>query len=173
MNEAGGYVLYDQNSTNGTYVNGCRVERVVLAHGDVIHIGRHVFSFENEPFQTEQGPVPVSDPASDPANIKSALDKRVTATLTVLNGKTDHSEYVLGKTTVIGRSESAEVRLLRWFAPKIATTIEERGGKYFIGESQSSSPVRVNSEVVFDERLLETGDTILVDDVTMVFKLPR
>jgi len=72
---------------------------------------------------------------------------------------------------VIGRNEAAQVRLLRWFAPKLATIIYRRDGKYFIAESATPEPVRVNSEVVFGERELAAGDTILVDEISLIFNL--
>lgn len=37
--EADGAVLADAGSTNGTYLNGARVERATLKHGDVIQLG--------------------------------------------------------------------------------------------------------------------------------------
>lgn len=42
----GGCIIVDLNSTNGIYVNGDRVERVVLADGDKISIGRTHVRFE-------------------------------------------------------------------------------------------------------------------------------
>lgn len=44
--EAGGYVLYDRGSRNGTLVNGSRVKSHVLRPGDLITIGDETFCFE-------------------------------------------------------------------------------------------------------------------------------
>jgi hypothetical protein len=44
--EAGGYVLYDRGSGNGTLVNGSRVTSHVLRPGDLITIGDETFCFE-------------------------------------------------------------------------------------------------------------------------------
>jgi pSer/pThr/pTyr-binding forkhead associated (FHA) protein len=38
----------DAGSTNGTWVNGERIERTLLGHGDVIRMGRHEFVYESE-----------------------------------------------------------------------------------------------------------------------------
>lgn len=44
--EKGEYVIYDHDSTNGTYVNGQPVgPRTILRDGDTIHIARHILSF--------------------------------------------------------------------------------------------------------------------------------
>ena len=39
---AGGYVLEDLGSTNGTFVDGRRIDRVELKSGDRIHLGPHI-----------------------------------------------------------------------------------------------------------------------------------
>lgn len=146
------FVLYDDNSTNGTYVNGQRASRVVLSNGDTIHIGRHVLTYMED----------IEAPRSE------------YAVLHVLSGKTDRTEYVLdADQTVIGKSDEATVRLQKWFAPKVAAIIDRRGGKYFINESASSTPVSVNSELVHEERELQAGDTIAVEDVTLAFQFTR
>lgn len=41
------YVLIDLNSSNGTYVNGQRIEEHVLSNGDEIHIGDYLLQFQN------------------------------------------------------------------------------------------------------------------------------
>jgi pSer/pThr/pTyr-binding forkhead associated (FHA) protein len=44
--EAGGYVLYDRGSSNGTWVNDAEVTARLLKSGDEITIGDEVFAFE-------------------------------------------------------------------------------------------------------------------------------
>jgi len=70
--EAGGHVLYDLGSSNGTYVNGERVNRRVLRLGDIISIAGEVFGFEPaDPTRTavlglprpEKPSMPTPDPA--------------------------------------------------------------------------------------------------------------
>jgi len=39
--------LEDQNSTNGTYVNGALVKKHALQNGDIITIGKHRLAYEN------------------------------------------------------------------------------------------------------------------------------
>lgn len=40
--------VHDLNSTNGTYVNGKRVKKQALSHGDVIMVGQHQLLYESE-----------------------------------------------------------------------------------------------------------------------------
>src|SRR3954447_10105166 len=46
--EAGGHVVYDLNSANGTYVNDVQVKRQKLAAADVVRFGPFTFKFEAE-----------------------------------------------------------------------------------------------------------------------------
>lgn len=193
VNELGRYVLYDQNSTNGIYLNGHKVSRAVLAKGDTFLVGTHVLVYE----ENGTAPVPVvpvkpKSPTSEPQTadepsvavdeslhpvavpVFAASGSAATAKLTVVEGKTDQPEYALtADEIVIGKSETANIRLLRWFAPKVAAIIRRRGGSYYVQASETTTPVHVNNEAVHRERALVDGDTILVDDVKLQFQLQR
>jgi pSer/pThr/pTyr-binding forkhead associated (FHA) protein len=54
------YVIEDNNSLNGTYVNRQRVSRAVLKDGDQILIGKHTVEFKDE--WHEEGPTPATQP---------------------------------------------------------------------------------------------------------------
>ena len=188
VKEKGRYVLYDENSTNGTYLNGHKVARAVLSQGDVVHIARHSITFSDEEVLgaedaqvLETSPLPISEsssrveiegvqpPAAPPV---FAPAKPQVGIVKVLSGKTDQPEYRLTRLqSMIGKSEAAAIRLTRWFAPKLVTTISLRQGKYYIAPSQTDTPVRVNSVAVQNERELASGDTILVEDVSLFFEL--
>jgi pSer/pThr/pTyr-binding forkhead associated (FHA) protein len=45
--EDGKYILYDLQSTSGTYVNGRQIERCVLNSGDLISLAKIQFMFVN------------------------------------------------------------------------------------------------------------------------------
>lgn len=79
--EAGGYVIYDRDSTNGTWVNGASVTSRGLQPGDQIMIGDEIFRFEVADSQTTILPTQIPAPAgsrSEPRASTSAL--RVTVT---------------------------------------------------------------------------------------------
>lgn len=46
VNEQGRFVLYDNGSANGTFVNGMRIAMQVLAPGDLVQFGASKFRFE-------------------------------------------------------------------------------------------------------------------------------
>src|SRR5579859_1044550 len=56
--EAGGYVLYDRGSTNGTWVNGVAVTVRPLVSGDQVTIGDEIFRFDAPSAETAVRPTP-------------------------------------------------------------------------------------------------------------------
>jgi hypothetical protein len=64
--EAGGYVVYDRDSTNGTWVNGGSVTFRRLQSGDQIMIGDEIFRFEAADSQTTIVPTPTPTPTPSP-----------------------------------------------------------------------------------------------------------
>src|SRR5215470_14546820 len=55
--ESGGHVVYDLNSSNGTYVNEAQVTRQRLAPNDMVRFGPYSFRFERDT-PSDQLPVP-------------------------------------------------------------------------------------------------------------------
>ena len=63
--EGGTHVLVDLSSTNGTFVNGSRVPRARLTHGDTIRIGRTEMLY-NDPTAKKEAPPPPAAQAPAP-----------------------------------------------------------------------------------------------------------
>lgn len=61
-----GWVLEDLRSANGTWVNGARVERCLLRHGDEVQLGDVRLVFE-DPTAAVPPPIPVAVPPMPPA----------------------------------------------------------------------------------------------------------
>ncbi|HWR15872.1 MAG TPA: FHA domain-containing protein [Terriglobales bacterium] len=188
------FVLEDNNSLNGTFVNNRRINRAALKHGDVILIGKHTISYwdevrgeTGEPHHAEapSAPVPqleatmvldtrkakemIGQQAAG-AGAAAAPAKERIGQLQVMHGKTDQQEYVLsGKLTVIGKSDMASIKLKGWFAPKVAAVINKRENKYFIAASEKDVRVKVNDSEISGPTELTHGDLIEVAKVKLTF----
>lgn len=91
-------------------------------------------------------------------------------TIKVISGKTGQSEYVLAAvTTMIGKSESAQIRLKGWFKPKVAAAIARRGEGFTI--TPMGSKLTVNGEPITGRRDLASGDLIELSGLTLEFTL--
>jgi len=190
--EADHYAIEDLGSLNGTYVNNQRVGKASLRDGDQVLIGKHVVQFKDEtqiqepamppkPIATIESTVVLdtrqaqemlaAPPAAGPAPAAVA-PKEKTAILSVLDGRTDQTQYVLtGKMTMIGKSNMASIRLKGLFAPNSAALISRREGKYFIAASEAKIKLRINGEEISGQRELIDGDIIEVASIKVAFGL--
>jgi hypothetical protein len=119
------FVLEDNNSLNGTFVNNRRVSRVPLKHGDNVLIGKHTVTYwdearrgATEPAQPAPPPPPpmasveatvvldtrkakemmahqAQGPAAVPGAAAAVPAKERVGVLSVMVGKTDQSQYIL------------------------------------------------------------------------------
>ena len=198
--EADHFTLEDNNSLNGTFVNNRRVSRVPLKHGDNILIGKHTISYWDEArkgaadphHEVTQAPAPVASieatvvldtrkakemmaqqahgSTATPGAAAAVPAKERIGVLSVMDGKTDQSQYILsGKLTVIGKSDMASIKLKGWFAPKVAAVINKRDAKYFIAASEKDVKVKVDGQEIAGQKELNDGDTIEVAGVKLTF----
>jgi pSer/pThr/pTyr-binding forkhead associated (FHA) protein len=191
--EGSHYVLEDLKSTNGTFVNDRPIARHALEEGDVILIAKHRVLFTQkgglgdglvidqiaaDDSETKENlsaevpsprpPLTITEPYTPRTAIPTAQGR--IATIRVVSGDTGRSEYVLSAvTTMIGRSDTAQIRLKGWFKPKRAAAIARKGEGFTISPLDGS--VAVNGEKISSRRDLASGDLIAVSGVTLEFKL--
>jgi pSer/pThr/pTyr-binding forkhead associated (FHA) protein len=228
--ESDHYVVEDNHSLNGTYVNNQRVGKQSLKDGDVVLIGKHSVVFKDEwhdeqAVEKPQPAVPalpkmdatvvldtkkakellqqhakaaaaapaasaatpsaaratvpdspaISSDDKTPASGVAAVPalKQRTGTLTVLEGKTDETSYLLSsKLSVIGGSRMASVKLKgSWFSspPDVAAMVSKTDDKYFISTQDKKANLRVNGEPVSQKQELHEGDVIEVWKAKIAF----
>jgi len=112
------------------------------------------------------------DRAAVPSSASSAIaGQRIIGTLTILEGKTDREHYLLpSKLSAIGRSKLATIRLKKWFAPRIAASIQLREDRYFIVAAGKTSKIIINgNDMVDNQQELRPGDVIQVAGIKAKF----
>jgi len=136
-----GPVLVDLGSTNGIRVNGARVTRHVLKHGDIIDIGRHRLRYLEE--QT------INEPLGDAA----------VARIRVLNGPDVGRETELAAATVpLGEPGGAQA------------VIERRGDGYVVARAgEGETPLRNGAPIGTSAEALARGDVIEVAGIGYEF----
>jgi pSer/pThr/pTyr-binding forkhead associated (FHA) protein len=122
--------------------------------------------------KSEDAPAPAG-PSGGSSKSRTALAVAAAArvgSLTVLSGKSDLSEYALSAaTSLIGRSDTALVRLKGWFKPDVAAAIARKGELYTL--TALKGRVSVNGQMVNGRQNLADGDVLEVSGVTMEFTL--
>jgi hypothetical protein len=170
---AGGYLVKDCESRNGTFLNGAAVTEAPLVDGDVITIGKYQIVFQEQSGETastssmDQTVVIPNFRAERPEAAPAAEDAERTPRLF---RRSSNEELVLeGEETVIGRGRNADVRLRGLFGPRASLRISRCGGDYVLRKISGSSPVNINGEEM-EEKILEEEDLIAIGSEEFVFK---
>lgn len=88
----------------------------------------------------------------------------------VVSGKTERDAYQLtAVTTIIGKADTAQIRLKGWFKPKVAAAIAKKGDGFTV--TPMGSTVTVNGNKIASRQDLSSGDMIEVAGVTLEFTL--
>lgn len=170
------YFLEDLRSTNGTQVNGQRIDRRQLQDADVIAVGHFRLVYRGdvvtEPIRHTGDQADLDHTMAFTGQIRPEAIKTppTTGTLHVLSGGAAEDRYDLTQqVTIIGAKHDAAIRLAGWFAPKVAAIIARRGPAYILTPSGSGKKVRINDEPVTRPLQLEDGDRIEVCGLTLRF----
>jgi hypothetical protein len=151
----------DLGSTNGVILNGKRVTKRQLNHGDVVRIGRHEFKFAEETSGQFDKTVMISTTPSaekaEPANTPKA------GVVKVLNGPKSGEQISLNKPYTTLGSPGIQVAV-----------IAKRGSNFFLmpmsGVGEKNNPPRLNSQPIGAQSMpLKSGDVIEVAGTKLQF----
>ncbi|MFA6004317.1 MAG: FHA domain-containing protein, partial [Elusimicrobiota bacterium] len=163
------YFVEDLGSTNGTYVNGKRIQRAGLQANDAVGIAQHSLVFMAAPAgpraAAESAPA-WSDGADKPAPVSGPV-----GWLRVLKGavgKTDHE--LVDISTYIGKSDRVQILIqgagLFGSAPEVAACIHRRAEGYVLVAVVEGYP-RLNGSPVSGSVALKEDDLIECGATTM------
>lgn len=141
--EAGGFVVRDNKSTNGVFVNGTRVDRRALKYWDEIQIFNHVVKFMAlARLNEEEADAPPSPQLDDGATMEvdvSSIDDLITlqrqkkqAYVMLAREGVGENKYALNKVNCsIGKGNS-DIRIYRWLGPKVAASIQRQHDGFYL-----------------------------------------
>lgn len=172
-------IIEDVGSSNGTYVNGTRVDRQILRHGDILHFGAYHLRFVN--------PRATGDVNLDVTMLIGTLPeelREIRAAATPPDGKTSGPQrrtskvrFPSGRVTIVaGPSSGTTVELDRVVATFGAAgtqlaVITRRPHGYFLTHVEGAQTPRVNGQRVGTEpHALRRGDVIDVGNTRLEFQ---
>jgi len=182
------FFIEDAGSSNGTFVNGKKVDRKQLVNGDQVAIGEHALLYqEDSKVSVAAPPKPSFDadktvvmtPELQRELLKAQGGKAAAAAqskqgivLKVVAGTTDQKEYKLtGPVCIIGSQDNATVKIAGWFAPKRAALLNRQGSGYAVTMSEEGKKVLVNGQPIQGSMALKEGDLIEVAGVTLQYSM--
>jgi pSer/pThr/pTyr-binding forkhead associated (FHA) protein len=166
--------IEDQNSTNGTYINGRAVKKQLLQHNDTVEIGKYKIKYMVEEgsdyektmiLKPGQVPPPAArSSATQPAPLNTSSSHAASsglpqATIKVLSGAAAGREVVLTKVvTTVGKP-----------GVQVASITKRPGGYVFAHVEGSHRPTVNGQTVVGDPVHLKDGDVIELAGTQMQF----
>lgn len=155
----------DLGSTNGVILNGKRITKRQLSHGDMVRIGRHEFKFVDETSGQFDKTVMIQAAAEStkPAPANAAPKAGKTGTVKVLNGPKNGEQILLNKPYTTLGSPGIQVAV-----------IAKRGSNFFLmpmsGVGEKDNPPRLNNQPIgAQSQALKNGDVIEVAGTKLQF----
>jgi pSer/pThr/pTyr-binding forkhead associated (FHA) protein len=160
--------IIDNNSGNGTFVNGKRVRQAALRDGDEIRIGPNTLRVDFCPERMTGQEIQV-------ARVKAAqkptrLEKLSRFIVTDCTSPARRQAEFSSENLTIGRGEKCRLVLDDPEISRLHATIHHRGGSFTLKDSGSVNGTLVNGERVIEE-LLESGDLIEMGQAALAVEI--
>ncbi|MDO9288173.1 MAG: FHA domain-containing protein [Thermodesulfovibrionales bacterium] len=185
INEGGRIFIEDMNSTNGTFINGKKISKSALNNNDIITVGKHtlVFSGPSQAAEADKTMKTKKPGLNETIVLDTRAQKAMQAEasgaaasgekiggFTVIEGSAEKNEYELTKRlTTIGKTETAEIKLKGFFAPKVAALINRTKDGYFISPPGTKTKIKINGNSLEGRYELKDGDIVEVEHLKMQF----
>ena len=172
------HVLSDLHSEHGTFINGIRVDRHILQHGDVVEFGAFNLRYLN--------PRASAESEMDRTMLIPALSESVgsdenaprSQNFEVLAARSSRTHFPKGRVKIRGGARDGSIieldRVVATFGKsgKQLAVVTRRPHGYFITHVEGRRYPRVNQQTIGCEaHLLRAGDVIEVADEQLTFML--
>ena len=179
--EASGYVIADNDSSNGVFVNGNKIDQHKLEYRDEIQIYNYVLKYmalrglhgiadpdiAQDGDRSQDGTMEVK--ISDVQELLKLREKKKTAYVELLDAKGNQSRFLLqGQNFKIGRSKDCDIRTSRWLSLGLAAEIQRNTDGYHLLPQRWGRVTR-NEEPLTQSVKLMDGDSLRVKNLSMKF----
>ena len=149
--------IEDMNSTNGIKLNGKKINKRQLNHGDIVQIGQHELKFIDNAVQDFEKTVVIAAPVQS----NPAIRKPLKASVVIAKGPKQGESIALNKPyTKLGSASQVAV-------------IARRGNNYYLmpmsGGAQGDSPKLNGQQIGAESMVLKNGDIIEVAATQLKF----
>ncbi len=173
-------VVKDMASSNGTFINGKKIEESVLNAGDLMLIGKHILRLEideepqavqpEEDKEAEDGTVIFDSNTRDKFLEQMQTEKGASEPRLVVNGEEEIK--IKGDFFAIGKRYDADINISGLFINEHHAIIQkQKEGTYkIINMGSFLKPTKVNDSVI-KEKILQKGDVIQIGNYRIVFSM--
>jgi pSer/pThr/pTyr-binding forkhead associated (FHA) protein len=201
LEEPNFFVITDEDSLNGTFVNEKKITHERIFDGDVITIGKHSLELIDTRPESERPAKPMEDkePAAKGAfrdtvvldtqaqqellakqagekggtQEEAQRPKRVQlfGTITIISGGTPQIIDLNKNLTKLGRGDDVDIKCSGFLVGKTAAIINKRPNGFYIAYAEGLKKPEVNREQVSTQKQLKDGDEIIIGSTRMTFSL--
>ena len=170
-----GCVLVDLGSTNGSFVNDQRVQRIILHPGDMVSLGGCRFRYEVAPLTEELGMTVIDveadlDQALDREVLPFAINDTSLPRLVVLTPRRTWEVPLDDVDSLsIGRTDANQLSLEHPKVSRFHAEVQHKAGVYVLRDLGSTNGTWFN-ETRIDQLVLQDGDEFKIGDATIIFK---
>jgi len=179
--EMGGYVIADNDSSNGVFVNGDKVDQHRLEYRDEIQIYNYVLKY-----MASRGLHGIADPdiaqdgdmsqtgtmevnISDVQDLLKLREKKKTAYVELVDAKGNLSRFLLKEQkSKIGRSKDCDIRTSGWLSFGLAAEIQRNTDGYHLLPQKWGRVMRNEEPLTRSVKLMD-GDYLRVRNLSMRF----
>ncbi len=178
----------DAGSTNGTFVNGKKIQRVLVSNGDYIGICKHSLKVvsgdagSDNDVSVRKDNSAASQPFDSgatvmlkPSRMRKTVGKRTQQErdaklyLRLINASEQNEKHLLTKQSfTIGKRPSCDVRVSGWFAPAVAAMIDKTAGGYLLIALPRGKVLLNDRPVKGESDPLKVGDRISIRGLKMI-----
>lgn len=173
IEEGGRYYLKDLGSVNGSYVNGQKVEKVVLNDKDEVLIGKHKIIFLHSEVQGGAGKSAMQESQTvmmDPTTVQKMRQAASIAPAKIILADGQTFAVVKSK-TVLGNGSAADIKVAdKTIAPEQIQILRDENG-YKLVHLSNTAATYVNGDMVADSVQLSEDSTIQIGQSTLSFKV--
>jgi pSer/pThr/pTyr-binding forkhead associated (FHA) protein len=171
--ENGTYVLKDNNSTNGTYLNGKKVISSPLTPGAKIEIGDSVTIFDPEGnslgiSSMERGPA-IGESQAGAATIVRPTGSTIMPVLLAKSGPAKGQHFtVASDAAIIGRSSESDVQIVDKAVSRYQAKMTRKGDIWTVYHAGGSAATQINGKEITGATLKD-GDSFTIGASTLVY----
>ncbi|MBD3170102.1 MAG: FHA domain-containing protein [candidate division Zixibacteria bacterium] len=167
-------VVIDNESLNGTFINGRKVSEEIINDGDVITIGKYDLVFHSKRQSSDslipddvalEGTMVLQTKRQEELIKKDREDRQILEEMggpvLIEESDGDDMKYLIDGVLTIGKSKLATIQSKGWFTSNIQAKVIRNGDRHMIVNLGKKGKLKVNGEDV-DKHILKNNDVISV-----------
>jgi predicted component of type VI protein secretion system len=177
------FYISDNKSTNGVFLNGCRISQARLFYGDEITIFKHKLKFVAVDLSTDTSDANAHSQNAivedqtvviNNAQLQTLLNQQRTQVpyLMQTGGKNHGQRWLIAEQNFdIGKNRACNLYIGGWFSPQLSAVISRQSDGYYL-TPEKRGKVQLNNKPISGRVKLQNYDNLQVRGIDLTFYQP-